>query len=228
MNVGVILYVKIEEELNTKFRGLKAECVIIEGVDVRRKNQKLAEFKSEVLERVKGRWTLDQLREDPIFRAYRDFFWRIGVDPTKIRPASEALIRRALRGRSIPNINTLVDAYNLASIDSGIPLAAFDKDKISGEFFMREAVAHEEFYGIGMDKPVILNGGEVVLEDGEKLVAIYPYRDADVSKITLNTRNLLLMICGVPNIDDIIIEEAKVLGVSYVQRFCGGVVSGKG
>jgi DNA/RNA-binding domain of Phe-tRNA-synthetase-like protein len=228
MNVGVILYVKIEEELNTKFRGLKAEYVIIEGVDVRRENQKLAEFKSEVFERVKGRWTLDQLREDPIFRAYRDFFWRIGVDPTKIRPASEALIRRALRGRTIPNINTLVDAYNLASIDSGIPLAAFDKDKIAGEFFMREAVTKEEFYGIGMDKPVILNGGEVVLEDGEKLVAIYPYRDADISKITLNTRNLLLMICGVPNIDDSTIEEAKVLGVSYVQRFCGGVVSGKG
>lgn len=228
MNVGIILYVKIEEELNTKFRGLKAEYVIIEGVDVRRENQKLAEFKSEVFERVKGRWTLDQLRENPIFRAYRDFFWRIGVDPTKIRPASEALMRRALRGRSIPNINTLVDAYNLASIDSGIPLAAFDKDKIAGELFMREAVAKEEFYGIGMDKPVILNGGEVVLEDGEKLVAIYPYRDADISKITLNTRNLLLMICGVPNIDDSTIEEAKVLGVGYVQRFCGGVVSGKG
>ena len=126
MNVGIILYVKIEEELNTKFRGLKAEYVIIEGVDVRLENQKLAEFKSEVFERVKGRWNLDQLRENPIFRAYRDFFWRIGVDPTKIRPASEALIRRALRGRSIPDINTLVDAYNLASIDSVIPLASFD------------------------------------------------------------------------------------------------------
>lgn len=228
MNVGIILYVKIKEELNTKFLGLKAEYVIIESVDVKLANKKLAEFKSEVFERVKERWTLDQLKENPIFRAYRDFFWRIGVDPTKIRPASEALIRRALRGRSIPNINTIVDAYNLASIDSGIPLAAFDKDKITGEFFMREAVVKEEFYGIGMDKPVILNGGEVVLEDGEKLVAIYPYRDADMSKITLNTRNLFLMICGVPNIDDRTLEEAKVLGINYVQRFCGGVVNRKG
>lgn len=222
------MYIEIGGELNTKFRGLKAEYVIVENVDVRRDSQKLGAFKSEVLERVKERWTLDQLKEDPIFRAYRDFFWRIGVDPTKIRPASEALIRRALRGRSIPNINTLVDAYNLASMDSGIPLAAFDKDELAGELFMREATANEEFYGIGMKKPVILNGGEVVLEDGEKLVAIYPHRDADISKITLNTRNLLLMICGVPNIDDSTLDEAKVLGVEYVQRFCGGVVSRKG
>jgi DNA/RNA-binding domain of Phe-tRNA-synthetase-like protein len=226
--VDNILHVEIEKELNSKFQGLKAECVVIEGVDVKHDSLELSMFKSDVLERVKRRWTLDQLKEGPIFRAYRDFFWRIGVDPTKIRPASEALIRRVLRGRTIPKINTLVDAYNLASIDSCISLAAFDKDVINGELFMREALANEEFYGIGMDKPVTLNGGEVVLEDVEKLVAIYPYRDAEISKITLNTRKLLLMMCGVPNIDDSILYEAKVLGVSYVQRFCGGVVSRKG
>ena len=98
------MYIDIVGELSTKFRGLKAEYVIIENVDVVHESQELVEFKSEVLERVKKRWTLDQLKEKPIFRAYRDFFWRIGVDPTKIRPASEALIRRALRGRPIPRI----------------------------------------------------------------------------------------------------------------------------
>ncbi|UCD46214.1 MAG: hypothetical protein JSV27_10530 [Candidatus Bathyarchaeota archaeon] len=201
---------------------MRARYVVLKRVNVGRESPELEEFKSEVAERVRQLWTLDQLREHPVFRAYRDFFWRIGVDPTKNRPASEALIRRVLRRRALPVINTLVDSYNLASMESAIPLAAFDEDELAGELVMREANPGEEVLGIGMEKPVTLGGGEVVVEDGEKLVAVYPYRDADASKITLATINLLLMICGVPNIDDAMLEEATRLGVDYVTRFCGG------
>jgi len=42
--------------------------------------------------------SLEGLKEDPVVRAYRDFYWRLGIDPTKVRPSSEALARRALRG----------------------------------------------------------------------------------------------------------------------------------
>lgn len=216
------MYVSVNSDLKTKFPGLRARYVVLKRVNVGRESPELEEFKSEVAERVRQLWTLDQLREHPVFRAYRDFFWRIGVDPTKNRPASEALIRRVLRRRALPVINTLVDSYNLASMESAIPLAAFDEDELAGELVMREANPGEEVLGIGMEKPVTLGGGEVVVEDGEKLVAVYPYRDADASKITLATINLLLMICGVPNIDDAMLEEATRLGVDYVTRFCGG------
>lgn len=216
------MYVDVDSDLKTKFPGLKARYVVLRGVKVGRESLELEGFKSEVAERVKQLWTLDQMREHPVFRAYRDFFWRIGVDPTKNRPASEALIRRVLRGRALPVINTLVDSYNLASMDSAIPLAAFDEDELAGELMMREANPGEKVLGIGMEKPVTLGGGEAVVEDGEKLVAVYPYRDADVSKITLATSNLLLMICGVPNIDDALLEKATRMGVDYVTRFCGG------
>ncbi len=63
---------------------------------------------------------LEGLKDEPIFRTYRDFFWTMGVDPTKVRPAAEALIRRILVGRSMPRINTVVDAYNLASMTTHI------------------------------------------------------------------------------------------------------------
>jgi len=98
----------------------------------------------------------------PIFRTYRDFFWEIDIDPTKTRPASEALVRRVLQGKTLPTINTLVDAYNLASLTSGIPLAAFDYQSLEGELEMRFARKGEEFLGIGMDGPKSLDGGEIV------------------------------------------------------------------
>ena len=128
---------KVDARLQTKFPGLKAVLIDLEGVSVKREVEELEAFKGEVVERALGAWTLDQLREEPTFRAYRDFFWRVGVDPTKTRPSSEALIRRTLRGSPLPKINSLVDTYNLASIDSAIPIAAFDVDKLSGEMLMR-------------------------------------------------------------------------------------------
>ena len=146
----------------------------------------------------------------------------MGVDPTKTRPAAEALIRRVLRGRPLPRINTLVDAYNLASIESTIPLAAFDEDDLAGDLLMRQADAGEEFLGIGMDKPITLNGGEAVVQDGEKLVAIYPHRDADACKITLDTENTLMLICGVPNIKEGLLKIAGRVTVGYITRFCDG------
>jgi len=212
----------LEEELTSRFPGLSARVVTIRGVEVKPSDLKLDEFKLEVIRRTKERWTLDQLREQQIFRAYRDFFWRIGVDPTKIRPAAEALIRRILRSRPIPRINTLVDAYNAASIDTAVALGAFDIDGLAGELLMREAVEGEEFLGIGMEKPVVLKGVEAVVSDSEKLIAVYPYRDAEACKITEDTVNVLLMVCGVPNIDGATLDQAESVAIDYITKFCGG------
>lgn len=91
-----------------------------------------------------------------------------------------------------------------------------------GELTMREAAEGERFLGIGMDKPVVLEGGEAVVEDEEKLIAVYPYRDADACKITLETRDTLMLVCGVPNIGDEVLERAGRVTVDYITRFCGG------
>ena len=216
------MLLEVEKSLKTKFPSLSALVMRLEGAKVRLEDPELETFKEEVIERIKSRWALEQLREHPVFRAYRDFFWRVGVDPTKTRPASEALIRRVLRGRSLPRINTFVDAYNLASMESAVPLAAFDMAWLSGELLMREAIIGEKFLGIGMEKPVILEGGEVVVEDGEKLIAIYPHRDAEVAKITVDTKDILMLVCGVPNVSSDILNQAERISTEYVTRFCGG------
>ncbi len=216
------MLLEVEKSLETKFPSLSALAMRLEGAKVRLEDPELEAFKGEVIERIRGRWVLEQLREHPVFRAYRDFFWRVGVDPTKTRPASEALIRRVLRGRSLPRINTFVDAYNLASMEAAVPLAAFDMAWLSGDLLMREAITGEEFLGIGMEKPIVLEGGEVVVEDGEKLVAIYPYRDAEVAKITVDTEDILMLVCGVPNVGSDILNHAERVSAEYVTRFCGG------
>ncbi|OGS46605.1 MAG: hypothetical protein A3K66_06130, partial [Euryarchaeota archaeon RBG_16_67_27] len=152
---------------------------------------------------------------------YRDFYWRVGIDPTKTRPASEALLRRVLQGKEFPRINTLVDAYNLASAKTQVAIAAFDMGRLEGDVLtMRRARSGEAFAGIGMDRSVILRGLEVVVDDARALVAIYPYRDADATKVTTATRETCFMTCGVPGIERRTLVEAAETTKAFVERFC--------
>jgi len=123
---------KIDAQLKTRFSDLTVLTCNVKDVKVEKQNVELEKFKDEITEKVREKYELDSVKNLPTFRAYRDFFWRVGIDPTKNRPAAEALIRRILGGRTIPRINTLVDAYNLASVKTEIALAAFDANKLKG------------------------------------------------------------------------------------------------
>jgi len=213
---------KIDAQLKTRFSDLTVLTCNVKDVKVEKQNVELEKFKDEITEKVREKYELDSVKNLPTFRAYRDFFWRVGIDPTKNRPAAEALIRRILRGRTIPRINTLVDAYNLASVKTEIALAAFDANKLKGDFLMRFAEKGEKFLGIGMEKLMLLQGGEIVVSDSEKLVAIYPYRDADNTKITEKTKNVILLVCGVPTIGKETLQNAAQVALEYITRFCGG------
>jgi len=213
---------KIDSKLKARFPDLNVLTLRIKGVQVRKRDDELENFKAEVMKQVRDDYSLDSVKDHPTFRAYRDFFWSIKIDPTKIRPAAEALIRRIIAGKTLPRINTLVDAYNLASIKSRIAIATFDADKLEGDLLMRFAEEGEQFIGIGMDKPLILTGGEIVVSDEEKLIAVYPYRDADNTKVTEKTANVAIVVCGVPGIPKRDLENASQVAVEYITRFCGG------
>lgn len=212
----------IDSEVKARFPGLQVLAYYVKGVKVKKEDAALEKFREQIVTQVREKFDLESLKNVPVFRAYRDFFWEIGIDPTKVRPAAEALIRRILRGEAMPNINNVVDAYNLASINTEIALAAFDEDRLRGELLMRLAKAGEKFLGIGMEKPMTLEGGEIVISDEEKLIAIYPYRDAEYSKVTEETKNVLLLVCGVPGIEEERLLNAGQLALSYVTKFCRG------
>jgi len=204
-----------------EFEGLDAIPFLVEGVRVTASRPDLEALKTEMIEGVRRSYTLDRLKDVPELRAYRDFFWRVGIDPTKTRPAAEALIRRILGGKALPRINTLVDAYNLASIETRIALAAFDAGTVRGDIVMRKARSRETFLGIGMNSPVVLTGKEVVIADDAGLVAVYPYRDSERTAVTNATRAIVFLACGVPGIPRGVLVRAQDVTRDLVLRFSG-------
>ncbi len=186
----------------------------------------LEALKQEIIREIRSRYTLEKVKDEPLFRAYRDFFWSVGVDPTKTRPAAEALVRRILSRGTLPKISTAVDAYNLASVRSGIPIAAFDADALNGDLTMRFAADGENFRGIGMDRPLMLKKNQVIISDPDQIIAIYPYRDSDTTKVTPDTRNIRILTCGVPTVDREAVIGAYRLCAGYLGDYTGGVSSG--
>ena len=213
---------KIDSELKINFPELTALTLDIDGVNIRKRATELENFKLEVMRHIRNEYTLDSVKDLPTFRAYRTFFWSIGIDPTKTRPAAEALTRRILAGKTLPCINTLVDTYNLASIKTRIAIATFDADKLDGKLLMRFAKEGEQILGIGMEKPLILKGREIIISDQENLIAVYPHRDADNTKVTEKTENVSIVVCGVPGITEEVLESASDLTLEYITRFCTG------
>ena len=214
--------VVISDQVRKAYENLRLAFVEIRGMKIGVDSAKVTGLLKEVSERISKSLTIEAVKDRPDFRAYRDFFWRLGVDPTKTRPASEALVRRILKGSSIPRINDFVDAYNLTSIETGIPIAAFDINAVGEDVTLRFSNPGEEFLGIGMPSGKELLQGILVMSSGDILIAIYPYRDAEESKITLETSDAVLISCGVLGISSDAIANAAGRARDSVISACGG------
>jgi DNA/RNA-binding domain of Phe-tRNA-synthetase-like protein len=206
-----------------RFPGLCVAEGIVDGLDIKATSPGLEAFKPEAYARIRSMYTIENVKDDPGYRAYRDFFWRVGIDPTKTRPASEALVRRILADKPLPTINTAVDAYNLASALSGVPIAAFDADHLRGSLTMRMAREGEPFKGIGMKEPIMLKTGQVVICDEEQLIAVYPYRDSDDTKVSPGTKRMHVVSCGVPGITPDRVLKAYEMAGEFLEKYSGGI-----
>ncbi|MHA1581718.1 MAG: B3/B4 domain-containing protein [Candidatus Baldrarchaeia archaeon] len=213
-----------DKEVKEKISGLHLTLGIIKNVKVTSSTDKNKEIYNRVVFMIKEKFNLENLKNDHIIRAYRDFYWHyLKIDPTKVRPAGEALIRRILSGKSIPNISNVVDAYNTASIETRISLGAYNYELLKFPLHVRFAKSGEKFKPIG--KNVIqLTGRELVLADQEKIICLYPHRDSDDTKVDLNTRNVLIVGYGVPNIDSEIVFDAVKIACNYILEVAGGTV----
>lgn len=214
--------VVISDEVCAAYGDLRLAYVDIRGMKIGIDSEKVTVLLRETTEKISKSVSLEAVKDRADFRAYRDFFWRLGVDPTKTRPASEALVRRALKGSPIPRINDFVDSYNIASIETGVPIAAFDLSGIEERVLLRFSEQGEQFMGIGMSSTRSLEQGILVMSSGEEIIAIYPYRDADESKISLDTKDSVLISCGVPGISEQTLTEAAGRARECVISVCGG------
>ena len=169
-----------------------------------------------LLRELRERYSLETLRSDPVVRAYRDFYWKIGIDPTKTRPSSEALVRRALRGRW-PRINPVVDAGNIASARYMVPIGLYDAERFRPPARITLASGGELFNPIGGDPERLEKDTPIMVDARGVVMHLYPHRDSRETMIRPETRCILILAAGVPGVEQARLEAA----VREVQRLLG-------
>jgi DNA/RNA-binding domain of Phe-tRNA-synthetase-like protein len=81
----------------------------------------------------------------------RALYRRFGVDPTRHRPSSEALLRRVRRGDPLPRVNSLVDVGNVVSVRLQAPVGLYDLARVEGDLRVRLGREGESYAGIGKE-----------------------------------------------------------------------------
>ncbi len=147
---------------------------------------------------VRSGLSLEALKDHPHVRPFRDLYWRLGIDPTKQRPAHEALIRRVLRGEGLPRINPVVDIGNALSILHALPVGLYDTDKLdSGRLILRFAKQGEKVKPLGSPERVLSDNQIVLATDRGQILHIFPHRDSEHTAVTDSTRNVLIVVAGI-------------------------------
>ena len=81
--------------------------------------------------------------------ATRAGYKALGKDPARYRGAAEALLRRILSGKRLPQINGVVDIINLVSVESRLPIGLYDLAHLRGDIVFRPGQPGETYKGIG-------------------------------------------------------------------------------
>lgn len=162
-------------------------------------------------EKFKAELTTETLKDISGIAATRRVYRACGKDPSRYRPASEALIRRLLQGKELYQIDTLVDLTNLASIAYGYSIGGFDADKFEGDTLTLGVGREGEPYE-GIGRGIINIAGLPVYRDARGGVGT-PTSDNERTKIDIATTHLMVLINGYDGCEDKVRANAK-----FIQR----------
>lgn len=159
----------------------------------------------------------ETLKQMSGIEATRKVYRACGKDPSRYRPASEALIRRMLQGKTLYQIDTLVDLVNLASIAYGYSIGGFDADKFKGDTLtLGVGKAGEPYEGIG--RGMINIEGLPVYRDAEGGVGT-PTSDNERTKISLGTNHTVVLINGYDGNEEQVRKNAEFIQ-RLLKKYC--------
>lgn len=214
--VAVIMKVIVSQEIEQVCPEFVGACVEARVVNTPYSEALWKEIET-LCSRFREELTTESLKEITSIAATRRVYKACGKDPSRYRPASEALIRRVLQGKELYRLNTLVDLVNLASIAFGYSIGGFDADRFVGDTLTlgigREG---EPYEGIG--RGMINIQGLPVYRDAVGGVGT-PTSDNERTKITDDTSHLIVLINGYDGNEQRVRENAEYIQ-TLLRKYC--------
>jgi len=214
----------ISKKILEKYPKLNIGIVAAKGIDNKGKNKEIDSLLKEAENFIRLNFVPEQLSKHEMISPWRTSYSEFGSKPSKYHSSIEALMRRILKGNSIPLINKLVNLYNYLSLKHLIPMGSDDLDKVDGDISLTFAEGSERFKPLG--SPDITENpdkNEIVYKDSSKILCRkWNWRDCDDTKITEDSKNLIIYVEGLPPVTKKkLISVCKELA-DLIKTFCKG------
>lgn len=131
---------------------------------------------------------------DPSVTRWRAAFKAVGLNPSKTRPAVEALLRRAVRGDRLSLGNAFVDAGTMVSLGGRVPVGVHALDHLMGDLVLGPAQGDETFatFSGEVERP---EPGEIVYRNGQTvLTRRWVWRQSPVGSVSEDSQLLAINI----------------------------------
>jgi DNA/RNA-binding domain of Phe-tRNA-synthetase-like protein len=152
------------------------------------------------------------LRERPIPWAYRVFFRQIGLDPDRTRTPIEQLVLERLEDGAFKSVGMPQDALNVAIVETGVALRAFDGEQV-GRLCIRDAAPGESL----PEQPDELAQGTLVIADERGPIGRLFGEPAEWSGIERVSRRLTIVAIQVEGVPQISVDEALWMAVATLK-----------
>jgi len=188
--------------------------IVRRGVTVLAHDPRLDAPLAEAADRLRAATDLDE----PM-AATRLMYKRCGIDPTKTRPSSEALLRRVRKGDSLPRVNGLVDIINWCSAETQISFGLYDLARMRPPVALRLGGPGEGYDGIRKDRVNV--EGRLTLAD-----AVGPFgnptSDSARTMTTPATRDVLVLLYVPASLPASAGQRALALTTERLAVYAGG------
>ncbi len=195
--------------------------IVLEGVEAGDAPRELDEEMRRLAEQMGAKFQGLKPSEIPGLSVARRLYRAMGMDPTRVRPSSEALLRRSIKGRPLYRVNSVVDAGNLFSLESLLPIGLYDAEKIHGDVLVRLGTEADGYEGIRKGR--IGLRGRIGLFDDEGPFG-NPSADSLRTSIGPDTRSILLVIFVPAGYGKASLDRAVTRAAELQVRYNGGQI----
>jgi DNA/RNA-binding domain of Phe-tRNA-synthetase-like protein len=214
----------LSKAISDKIRGLTVSLAKINRISYRYDkdnfNNVILKLGNLCKERFKS---ADKLISSKIINRYHSFFRdTLKLNLAEIKPKNEISGTLILSDEEIKFDNPIEGLTSYLSGATGYPIFIFDADLIKGNLNLRYAKKGEKFKNEGSKKEEILEGKEVVISDNEKIILKYPYMLSREIRVNEKSKNILILICGIPGIVGLNLLWALKLSVKLILEIFTG------
>ncbi len=200
--------------------GLKVVGLTIQNIDNQKVTKKFINFKEKAYEELKEKYQNFDIETDLILRGFNKLHRKIGIKRRKNTPVNENILKRFLKDEQLNTNSKLNDIYNIVTLDSRLPIAFHDIDKIDGNVTLKITKAILTYTYEGEEK--ITNQGEYIYTDNKSLIYRLETEQSQKTLIDENTKNIFVTIEGNEDTSAEYLMEVTEEIIYLITSYCGG------